>query len=78
MLNILDYQIKIYHIKKVLIAGIRTTAKNTTRYPAKNGISPFAISPILSLDTLAAEKILTATGGVIVPITLDIQTIIPK
>ena len=32
----------------------------------------------LVFDTIAAEKIFTATGGVIVPITLDIDTIIPK
>ena len=44
----------------------------------KNGISPLAISPIFNFETLAAEKIFTATGGVIVPITLDIDTIIPK
>ena len=36
------------------------------------------MSPIFSPDTVDAEKMLTATGGVIVPTTLEIHTIIPK
>ena len=55
-----------------------THRKNTATYPIRNGISAFAMSPIFSPDTVDAEKMLTATGGVIVPTTLEIHTIIPK
>ena len=58
--------------------GNKTINTNTNTYPTKKGICPFTISPIFNLDTDAAEKIFTATGGVIVPITFEIETIIPK
>ena len=44
----------------------------------KNGHCPWTILPIDSLVTEAAEKILTATGGVMVPTTLAMETIMPK
>ena len=37
-----------------------------------------ATSPIFSLVTDAAEKMFTATGGVMVPTTLEMETIMPK
>lgn len=44
----------------------------------RNGISAFAISPIFRPDTVEAEKMFTATGGVMVPTTLEMHTIMPK
>lgn len=69
-------------MKNVQNFSENTHMKNTNRYPAKNGNSAFAISPIESsltdLETCIAEKILIATGGVMQPMTLEIHIIIPK
>jgi len=55
--------------------GNSATTNNTKANPIKNGISPLAIAPMLNPEKLTAENMLTATGGVIEPITPAIDTI---
>ena len=44
----------------------------------KKGVCALAISPIGSFVTVVAANMFTATGGVMVPMTLEMQTIMPK
>ena len=65
-------------IIKVNMDGKRATAKSTATNPKKKGSSPLVTWAIESLEIEQAAKILTATGGVMAPITPPRQTINPN
>ena len=65
-------------LKNVQKVSENTQQKKTATYPMRNWDLCFCNIAHFQADTVEAEKMFTATGGVMVPTTLEMHTIMPK